>query len=181
MTLIKKREKRIFNAYTKIDEATFELGGETFTREKVVRPAAVACLIKNVETNDVILVRQHRYAVEEHESEDILEVVAGKIDDGETPREAIKREIFEEIGYEIDDSNLSQPIITYPSIGYSTEKIYLFAGFVVNANQKTEGGGLTSEHENINIVHMNIDSFNEKIRTNEIKDAKTILCSNILP
>lgn len=39
-----------------------------------------------------------------HENEDVREIIGGGIDQGESPSDAIKREIYEELGYIIDET-----------------------------------------------------------------------------
>ncbi len=49
--------------------------------------------------DDLVLVRQWRHGVRRV----TLEIPGGLVDDGETPREAAERELFEETGYRSDD------------------------------------------------------------------------------
>jgi ADP-ribose pyrophosphatase len=178
-------EERVFNNYFKVDEAKVKhtkSNGESveYSRMKLVRPDAVAVLIVNEETQKVILVEQFRYPVADRESKNILEVVAGKIDGNEEPQEAACREVLEEIGYKISKENLSNPLSVYISPGYSTEKIHIFIARVDNSMKVASGGGVETEHEDIDIVELNSGEFMVKCQNGEICDAKTILSSNML-
>jgi len=179
-------EARDYNEYFKIDKIIvdeFEDGKYTtsYSRYKLTRPDAVTILVFNEDTQNVILVKQFRYPIMGHVKENILEAVAGKIDAGESPKRAAVRELEEEIGYRISEDRLGAPIEIFASPGYSSEKITIFLA-VVNNNDKLAGagGGVQGEHENIEIVEMNINDFMSKIRSNEIKDSKTIIASTLI-
>jgi GDP-mannose pyrophosphatase NudK len=180
-------EKRVFDDYFKIDQATIEEKTEdgqesTYKRFKLTRPDAVTVLVFNEDTQKVTLVKQFRYPVI-HQSGglNILEAVAGKIDAGETPKQAAVRELWEEVGFKISEDKLSNPIEMFASPGYSTEKIYIFLAVVKNSDKvENAGGGVAGEHENIEIVEMDINEFVSKIESNEIKDSKTIIAANLI-
>ena len=68
----------------------------------------------------------------------------------------------------------------FASPGYSTEKIHIFLAIVENSDKTSNGGGVAGEHENIEIVEIDLNEFMLKIRSNEIKDAKTIVASTLI-
>lgn len=178
-------EIRDYNAYFKVDMVTVSefhdgIYATEYKRYKLTRPDAVAILVFNEDTKNVILVKQMRYPIIQHTSENILEAVAGKIDEGETPKQAAVRELSEEIGYTISEDRLSSPIEIFASPGYSSEKIYIFLAVVKDSDKTTDGGGVAGEHENIEIVEIDIEEFIAKIKSNEIKDSKTIIASNLI-
>lgn len=175
-------EDRAFDSYFKVDGAVMKEiheSGEVkeYKRFKLTRPDAVAILLYNEDSRKVILVRQNRYPIMHKEKEDILEIVAGKIDGGETPEQAAIREIEEEVGYNITEDMLHCRTETYPSPGYSSETVYIFLAFVNNSHKTSDGGGVVGEHENIDIVELDRVEFKARIRDGKIKDAKTILSS----
>ncbi len=179
-------ESRAFDSYFKIDEAIVseeQLDGTsiTYNRFKLTRPDAVTVLIFNEDTNCIVLAKQFRFPIAHRESENILEAVAGKIDGNETPQLAAVREVEEEVGYKLSESHLSNPIEFYASVGYSTEKIFVFLAVVKNSDKiQNAGGGLETEHENIEIVEINVKEFLSMVSKNEIKDAKTIIASTLI-
>jgi nudix-type nucleoside diphosphatase (YffH/AdpP family) len=179
-------EERILDSYIKIDKATVEHempNGEktTYSRFKVDRPDAVVALVCNKSENTVILVRQFRYPVASNGyKENVLEAVAGKIDSGETPMQAVVRELEEEIGYIIPEHSLTFIGETFVSPGYTTEKFHLFIAQVDNTMKISEGGGLASEHEDIELVELHMDTFIGMLQNNEIKDAKTFMLAQAL-
>ena len=67
------------------------------------------------------MVRQFRYAMQQ----ELWELPAGKLEAGEDPFEAAKRELTEECGVYADEYiSLGQ---VYPTVGYDTEVIYIWA------------------------------------------------------
>ena len=78
----------------------------------------------------------------------MIEIVAGKIDDGEKPQEAIKREIAEEVGYKVD--NITHITDMYLSPGGSKEVMALF--YVEVSEKISEGGGI--DGENIKVIEV---------------------------
>jgi len=178
-------EERVFNNYFKVDKAeikhTLENGDVLkYSRMKLTRPDAVAALILNVDTEKVILVKQFRYPIADRESENILEIVAGKMDQGETPEQSMCREIMEEVGYKIEESDLTRKKSVYISPGYSTEIIHIFIVKVNDSMKVSSGGGVETEQENLEIIEMNVGEFMLACRKGEIADAKTIISANEL-
>ena len=166
-TIIKETE--IFRKYSVITEAVIEQVGNTYTREKLVRSDAIAVLVYNSTRDTIVLVRQFRYPTKRDNCEGyIIEVPAGKIDPGETPIQAMLREVLEEVGYKIKMKNVIECMPAYTTAGYSTEKIYYFLAKVTNEDKVTNGGGCDSESENIEVLEVpyltfrnNMDCFDD--------------------
>lgn len=176
-------QNRAYDGYLKIDEAvineTSESGENTqYTRFKLTRPDASAILVYNQDTDCIVLVKQYRYPVTGKFDGDLIEIVAGKVDEGETPKEAAIREIKEEIGYEVNPDDMQYKGGYFPSPGYSSEIIHLFIVRVHDKDKTSEGGGLESEHENIEIVNIPSKDFFSMIANSQIVDGKTIAAAN---
>lgn len=176
-------ESRVYDGYIKVDEAILNESDGTekgiqYSRFKITRPDAAAILVYNAEEDTVILVKQHRYPAVGKVDGDIYEIPAGKIDKGESPEVAALREVKEEIGYDIKEGNMIFMSEYFPSVGYSTEIIYLFAATVTNADKTSDGGGVEGEHENINIHNILATDFFKMISSGEIIDGKTIMGAN---
>jgi ADP-ribose pyrophosphatase len=95
------------------------------------------------------------------------------VDAHEQPEEAVKREIHEEIGYQV--SELTPIANFYVSPGGSSERIYLYYAEVRNADHVSAGGGLASEHEDIELVEVSFDELWDALNRGEIRDAKTLI------
>lgn len=121
---------------TKLCNETFQFqDGSTTARTVVRRPDACAVLVveqDNQGNEFAWMVRQAREAVDESS---LLEIAAGKIDPGETPDQAAKRELVEEMGFQGD---LEFVKTIYPSPGYTAEHIYVYVA--VNPQVKTKDG-----------------------------------------
>jgi len=83
-------------------------------------PAVAILVVRCVNDRDeVLLVSQNRPAI----GHKTWELPAGLVDEGETPAEAARRELAEEVGL---GGTLTQVAEAFSSPGFSDEKIYLF-------------------------------------------------------
>lgn len=136
--------------------------GNTAYRE-VVRHNGGACIVAVTKDNEILFVKQYRYPF----NKVVMELPAGKLEPNERPEICAKRELREETGAIGEVEYLTE---IYPTPGYSSEIIYIYAAFNV------EIGSLSlDEDEFIDVVKVDIDSALEMIKSGEIKDAKTIV------
>jgi len=158
-------EKRIFTGNLlklNADRVVLANGIRTF-REYVSHPGAVAAL-PFLNSSDIILVKQYRYATGEF----LLEIPAGTIEKNETPQETVIRELQEEINYK--PGRLENLGWVYLTPGYSNEQIHLF-----KATNLEKSCTKTEEDENIEVIKMKIEEAYSKIKSGEIKDGKTVI------
>ena len=158
-----------------VEKAELRDGGETFERYRVLRQDASAVLLVDTQRDKVILTRQYRYPVAASSDEEILEIVAGKLDAGELPADAAIREAEEETGYRISEEQLRFLTSCFSSPGYTTEQFHIFVATVSDADRISRGGGLEEEHEKIALIEMDVAEFRESVRNGKIRDAKTII------
>ena len=136
--------------------------GERSTREVVDHANAV--VIVPVDSDDnVLLVRQYRYPVEET----LLEAPAGIIEDSEEPDNAAQRELQEETGYAAKSMRLLGGFWSSP--GFCTEYMYAYLARDLVASQLSP-----DDDEFIELVRRPISRIPQLIRLGEIQDAKTI-------
>ncbi len=113
------RKKRVYDGIViGIDVYDLTVEGRKVKREIIKHPGAAAMLAFD-EKNRIILVRQHRYP---HGY--VLEIPAGTLEKGESPKACALREIQEETGYRA--KRMTHLVTYYPSIGYNTEAIHCF-------------------------------------------------------
>lgn len=137
------------------------LNGKHSIRE-VVEHSGGVCVAALTDDNELIFVRQFRYPY----MQVLLELPAGKLEKGENPFEAGKRELEEETGtvagkyYDLGKF--------YPTPGYCGEIIYLYA-----ASQLKSTSMNPDEDEFLEVEKIHIDKAVEMVLNGEIPDGKT--------
>ena len=146
------------------DDVEISDGHKSF-REVVRHSGGVVILAINPSEKgkSVLFVKQFRYPMKEV----LLELPAGKLEYGEDPFEAGKRELEEETGY--CANKWTDLGYVYTSPGYSDEKLYLY---------KAEDLYFTKSHpdegEILQALEIDIDDAIKMINNGEINDAKTL-------
>ena len=135
--------------------------GETSIRE-VVHHHGGACIVPYFEDGTICMVRQFRYAMQQ----ELWELPAGKLEKGEDPFEAAKRELEEECGL---IAGRLEPLATlYPTPPYCHEKIRIFT-----AKELTPGHVHPDEDEFITAEWVPLARAEQMVLAGEIEDAKT--------
>ena len=136
--------------------------GKQITREVVQHPGAVAIVPIDTEEN-VLLVRQYRYAA----GQSLLELPAGVVESGESPDDTAQRELQEEIGYASNNPRALGGV--YSSPGFCTEFLYLYI-----ARDLVPSRLPGDEDEDISVETIPMSRVDRLIRLGEIQDAKTV-------
>lgn len=144
------------------DDVTL-VDGTSAKREIVDHPGGVG-IVSLTDNNEVLLVRQFRYPYKEV----IYEIPAGKLERGEDPFEAGKREFGEECGAAAEC--FEDLGMIYPSPGYCSEIIHLYC-----ATGLTFGNQHLDDDEFLDVIKMPLGECVSRIMSGEIKDAKTII------
>lgn len=135
--------------------------GQTSLREIVHHRGGVAILFKV--DDKFIFEKQYRYAM----NEEIIEMPAGKLEEGEIPLEAAKRELLEETGYRpLEMIHLGD---SYPTPGYSTEVIHLY--YCPKAVKEERH---LDNDECIDLIYLTLEEIEEMITQGKIKDSKSV-------
>ena len=144
------------------------------SRESYDRGNGATILLYNREKKTIILIEQFRMPtyVNGNETGMIIETCGGLLD-GDDPMTCIIKETEEEVGYKIQ--NVKKVFESYMSPGAVTEVIHFFIAEYTDEMKVAEGGGLESEHEEIEIPELDFNEALKMIRTGDIKDAKTIM------
>lgn len=165
MELYEKKltSKQIFDGkVVKLFVDTVELpDGSEAIREIVRHPGAV-CVIPVTKDMDVVTVKQYRYAFEQI----MLEIPAGKLEPGENPLEAVKRELEEESGVVAKKIEYLGEIFT--TVAIFDEKIHLYL-----ATELEFKDAHPDEDEFLEVENIPLEKLYEMVMNGEIKDAKT--------
>lgn len=137
-------------------------GGKTAVREIVEHHGGSAVLC--VKDGKILLVKQYRYAF----NKEIIEIPAGKINEGENPQETAMRELEEECGIKAKKVDLIYTM--YPSPGYTEEVVYIY-----KAEGIEKGQTHFDEDEDIESFWVETEKAKEMVKSGEIADAKTII------
>ena len=135
--------------------------GKNCIREIVEHPGGVT-LAALTDNGELIFVDQFRYAY----MKVLLELPAGKLEKGEDPLEAGKRELLEETGYAAEKYTFLGEF--YPSCGYTEEVIYLYLAQGLTLHEQQ-----LDEDEFVNVRKIPLDDAFKMVMNNEIPDGKT--------
>jgi ADP-ribose pyrophosphatase len=139
--------------------------GEEVVRDIVVHPGAVGVVVLDDQEN-LWFVRQPREAVG---VPDLLEVPAGKLDEeGESPLDAGRRELAEEIGKRAEHWESLGSFYTSP--GFTNEEVHLFlATGISDVDEHPE----VEENERIDVEVRPLSDIDAVLA--ETKDSKTLI------
>jgi ADP-ribose pyrophosphatase len=180
MEVIKHKEETLFEEFFEVKRSVlqFERFDGTMspevTRYSFSKWDAVAILVYHKDRDAYILVRQMRYPPTHHGIDPwFTEIVAGGITPGEDEEDAAYREVIEEVGYK--PLTIERIMRFYVSPGIMSERITLFYAEVDEHCKMHDGGGLTDEDEDIQLVWVPRAEAIEWVDKQEIGDSKTIV------
>ena len=136
--------------------------GEVTTREIVWHADCIAVVVLD-DNNNVILEKQYRRPA----GKVLLEIPAGGIEESETPEEAVKRELQEEIGYL--PGKVTRLGGFYSAPGYCTEYLHLFLATDLKPSHLT-----AEDTDEIEIVRVPVSEIKGLIESGKICDAKSV-------
>lgn len=144
----------------RIDDALLP-NGTTAKREIVEHPGGV-CVAALTDNNELMFVEQFRYPY----FEVVLELPAGKLEYGEDPFEAGKRELREETGATASEyEDLGK---LYPTPGYCGEIIHMYL-----AKNLSFGEQDLDSDEFLEVKKIPLEKAFQMVMNNEIRDSKT--------
>ncbi len=146
-----------------VDMEMVEVPNGNVTMREVVRHPGGVCVLALDDDGMVAMVRQYRFPIDTH----LLELPAGKLEPGEEPLPAAKRELSEETGIEADEWRDLGFIYTSP--GFSTEKLYMYL-----ATGLHHGRQHLDLNEFLDVEYHSLDSLCAMALSGEIADGKTV-------
>jgi ADP-ribose pyrophosphatase len=133
-------------------------------KRSVVRHVGSAVMMAVDEKGRILLVRQYRLPAERY----LWELPAGRLDPGETPLQAAKRELKEETGCSARKwTNLTS---FWVSPGYVQERMTIY-----RAEDLTEAEATPMDDERIETKWFTRKEVDSMIRSGKIQDAKTMI------
>ena len=139
-----------------------EPGGVIAVRDIVVHPGSVVVL-PIFPGGTLLLIRQYRHAARAF----LWELVAGRVDAGESPVQAAYRELVEETGYTA--RRLRKLLEIFPSPGFVSERMWIFS-----ASGLTRGAASPEDDERIVARRFSLAAAEQMIRRGTLRDAKSI-------
>ena len=144
-------------------------------REIFERGNAVAVLMHDPVTNNVLLIEQFRpgAAIRNPQEAWMLEIVAGIVEAGESTEQVARREAVEEAGCVIE--SLEHIMDYYPSAGGSTERISLYYAPLDLSGVESGIYGLEHEDEEIRISVVSMSTALEWLKVGRIQASIAVI------
>lgn len=142
-------------------------------REVFERGHASVLLAYDPKRDEVVLIEQIRIpAYETSQTPWLLEVIAGMVEEGESPEEVVRREATEEAGITI---GRCKPIVSYlSSPGGTSERMYVYVG-EVDATTATGIHGLACENEDIRVHVVSREQAYQWVEEGIIDNAASVI------
>jgi len=131
-------------------------------REVITHPGSVVVL-PVLDDGRIVMIRQYRHATRQY----LWELVAGRKEPEETPRQGAARELLEETGYRAKRFKVFLDV--FPTPGFLEERM-----FVVLAEGLTAGKAQPEEDEKIEVQAYKVKEITEMMKKGRLKDAKSI-------
>jgi ADP-ribose pyrophosphatase len=139
-----------------------EPGGMRATREVIAHPGSVVVL-PVLADGKILMIQQYRYATRQM----LWELVAGRIDEGETVKEAAVRELKEETGYSA--KGFREFLDIFPTPGFLEERMHILLATGLKA------GIAEPEADEKIISHAyGIDELKRMMKNGKLRDGKSI-------
>lgn len=163
MKIVSSKEVLKNKLFTVTDEVAVDPSGFEIHRN-IIRHPGSAVIMAVDDKERVLLVKQFRLPAKQ----ELLELPAGRLDPGETPLQAAKRELKEETGYKA--KKWVKLASFWPTPGYVDEKMTLFL-----AQESTAGEQHLMDDERIQIQWISRKDLGKMVAERRILDGKTLI------
>jgi ADP-ribose pyrophosphatase len=143
-------------------DEVLEPNGLRTTREVITHPGSVVVL-PVLPDGRIVMVRQYRHATRQY----LWELVAGRSEPEETPKQGAARELLEETGYRAKRFKIFLDV--FPTPGFLEERMYLLL-----AEGLTAGEAQPEEDEKIEVRAFKLKDLKQMIKSGRLRDAKSI-------
>jgi len=131
-------------------------------REVITHPGSVVVL-PVLPDGRIVMIRQYRHATRQY----LWELVAGRMEPGEDPKEAAARELVEETGYKAKKMRVFLDV--FPTPGFLEERMFLLV-----ASDVIPGTASPEDDEKIISAVYSPTKLEQMIRAGKLHDAKSI-------
>lgn len=149
--------------------------GEEFFWESTKQMDSVHILVDNIETKEIMLVKQVRIPVLINDDEfdgEVFELCAGLVDKDCSIKQIAKEEVLEEMGYDVETNTIKEIKKLKSAVGTSGANSYSFTVDVTEDMKVSKGGGL--DNEDIEIVRIPYSEVNNFLNGKSHTDAITM-------
>ena len=158
-----RREQRFRGRVVSLWAGEVRLDDGTTVEREVVEHSGGVAVVPALD-DSVILIRQFRIAV----AREMLELPAGRLEEGEAPEACARRELEEEVGYRA--GRMVPAASYYSSVGFTNERMFVFLAFQLEmAEERPEAD------ERIHKVIIPVEEVERKLANREFEDSKTII------
>jgi ADP-ribose pyrophosphatase len=139
-----------------------EPNGVKATRVVITHPGSVVVL-PVLKDGRIVMIEQYRHATRQY----LWELVAGRIDEGETVKEAAARELKEETGYSA--KRFTEFLDVWPTPGFLEERMHILL-----AEGLTEGEPSPEDDEKIVSRAYRGEELKQMMKSGKLRDGKSI-------
>ena len=139
-----------------------EPNGVKATRVVITHPGSVVVL-PVLKDGRILMIEQYRHATRQY----LWELVAGRIDEGESVKQAAARELKEETGYTA--KRFTEFLAMWPTPGFLEERMHLLL-----AEGLTEGEATPEEDEKIISHGYTVKELKQMMKNGKLKDGKSL-------
>jgi len=143
-------------------DEVIEPGNLRVTRDVITHSGSVV-LLPVLEDGKILMIQQYRYAARQY----LWELVAGRVDQGESVKKAAARELKEETGYKA--RRFSEFLEVFPSPGFLEERMHILL-----AEGLTAGKAEPEADEKIISRAFKVNELVDMMQNGELRDAKSI-------
>ncbi len=143
-------------------DVVLEPGGVRAVREVITHPGSVV-ILPIFKDGRILMIRQYRHAARQY----LWELVAGRIDKGESVKKAAARELKEETGYAA--KRYTELLDVFPTPGFLEERMHILL-----AKGLTAGEAQPEADEKIISHAYTVDQLKRMIKGGKLRDGKSI-------
>jgi ADP-ribose pyrophosphatase len=149
----------------RVDRQEVRLGDGSLSKRDIVRHAGGVGVLARTPRGTWLLVRQFRKALDR----EVLEIVAGMREPGESAEASARRELEEETGHTA--KSLIPLGESFASPGYTDESVTLFYA----ETDAVPGGNRLDHDERVLVEELDDTEMRRRMSANEIRDSKTVV------